>query len=174
MVKGDFLIRLPYLSTFTIVFALVISFPLGVKAQERENSAALIKQKIEVRELKKELNIFYNKKEEEYQKRKKELEEILAKIEKEKKEIKTLRDQNLTILKDINGEVESKMAKIYNKMKPKTAAGIFNQMITEGKVEDVFAIILKIKENNVTALMKYLSPQNASMLTVMLKNYKVK
>ncbi len=44
-------------------------------------------------------------------------------------------------------------------MKPKIAAGIFNQMINEGKIEDVFAIILKLKENKVTSLMKYLSPK---------------
>lgn len=143
-------------------------------AEERVSSAALIKQKIEVKELKKELNIFYNKKEEEYQKRKKELDVILGKIEKERKEIESLKNQNLEILKDIKGEVESKTAKVYNKMKPKIAAGIFNQMIVEGKVEDVFAIILKIKENKVTALMKYLSTENASMLTLMLENYKNK
>ena len=142
-------------------------------ADERVSSAALIKQKIEVKELKKELNIFYNKKEKEYQQRKKELDTILAKIEKEKKDIQALKDRNAEILKDIKGEVESKTAKVYNKMKPKIAAGIFNQMISEGKVEDVFAIILKIKENKITALMKFLSPKNASMLTLMLKNYKV-
>jgi len=142
-------------------------------ADERVSSAALIKQKIEVKELKKELNIFYNKKEKEYQQRKKELDTILAKIEKEKKDIQALKDRNSEILKDIKGEVESKTAKVYNKMKPKIAAGIFNQMISEGKVEDVFAIILKIKENKITALMKFLSPKNASMLTLMLKNYKV-
>ena len=155
-------------------FLFIITFVLTfLHAEERVSSAALIKQKIEVKELKKELNIFYNKKEEEYQKRKKELDTILAKIEKEKKEIEALKKRNLEILKDIKGEVDSKTAKIYNKMKPKIAAEIFNQMITEGKVEDVFAIILKIKENKVTAMMKFLSPKNASMLTLMLKNYKV-
>ncbi len=158
------MIRYLFLITFLLIFA---------QSEERVSSAALIKQKIEVKELKKELNIFYNKKEKEYQKRKKELDVILAKIEKTKKEIESLKEQNLETLKNIKGEVESKTAKIYNKMKPKIAAGIFNQMITEGKVEDVFAIILKIKENKVTALMKYLSPKNASMLTLMLRNYKV-
>ena len=158
------MIRYLFVITFLLIF---------VQAEERVSSASLIKQKIEVKELKKELNIFYNKKEKEYQKRKKELDIILAKIEKTKKEIESLKKDNVEILKDIKGEVESKTAKIYNKMKPKIAAGIFNQMITEGKVEDVFAIILKIKENKVTALMKYLSPKSASMLTLMLENYKV-
>jgi flagellar motility protein MotE (MotC chaperone) len=168
-VKGDFLIRTLFKITFISTFIFT-----SLLAEERISSAALIKQKIEVKELKKELNIFYNKKEEEYQKRKKELDVILSKIEKEKNEIESLKNQNLEILKDIKGEVESKTTKIYNKMKPKIAAGVLNQMIAEGKVEDVFAIILKIKESNVTALMKYLSIENASTLTLMLENYKNK
>ena len=143
-----------------------------LNAEEKITSAALMKQKIEVIELKKDFNNFYNKKIKEYEDRKKELDTILAKVEKEKKEIENLRDENLRILKDIKGEVDSKTAKIYNKMKAKIAASIFNQMISEGKVEDVFAIILTIKENKVTELMKFLSPENASMLTLMLKNYK--
>lgn len=152
-----------------LVCFLTISFSFS--QEERTSSAALIKQKIEIKELKKELNVFYNKKEKEYQERKKELETLLSKVEKEKKEIQQLHDSNLQILKDIKGEVQSKTAKIYNKMKPKIAAGIFNQMIIDGKIEDVFDIILKLKESNVTSLMKFLSPKNASMLTQMLKNY---
>lgn len=154
-----------------LVVFLFFSF-LGA-VEERVSSAALIKQKIEIKELKKQLNIFYNKKEKEYQKRKKELEIILGKIEKEKKDIQELHDKNEQILLDVKGAVDSKTAKIYNKMKPKIAASIFNQMINEGKVEDVFDIILKLKENNVTSLMKFISPKNASMLTQMLMAYKV-
>lgn len=156
------------------LFIVLVFISFSLSAQEKTSSAALIKQKIEIKELKKELNAFYNKKEEEYQMRKKELDDILKKIEKEKKEIEAIRDENLGILKDIKGEVEGKTAKIYNKMKPKIAAGIFNQMITEGKIEDVFAIILKLKENKVTSLMKYLSPKNASILTQMLHDFNVK
>lgn len=155
---------------FSII--LILSFTFLNAAEETTNSAALTKQKIEIKELKKELNIFYNKKEEEYQKRKKELDTILAKVEKEKKEIEDLKNENSQLLKDIKGEVDSKTSKIYNKMKAKIAASIFNQMISEGKVEDVFDIILIIKENKVTELMKFLSPRNASILTLMLNNYK--
>lgn len=165
VVKGDFLLRV--ISIFLFIFTIL-------SAEEKTSSAALIKQKIEIKELKKELNIFYNKKEKEYQARKKELDDILAKIEKEKNEIKSLRDENAQILKDIKGEVESKTAKIYNKMKPKIAAEIFDQMISDGKIEDVFDIILKLKENNVTSLMRYLSPKNASILTQMLQDFNVK
>ncbi len=155
-----------------IVFLFSINLLLGLE-EDKVSSAALVKEKIEVQELKKQLNVFYNKKEKEYQLRKKELESILATIEKEKQEIKDLRDNNISLLKDIKGEVESKTSKIYNKMKPKIAAGIFNQMIIDGKIEDVFDIILRLKEKNVTLLMKYLSPKSASLITQMLKDYKV-
>jgi len=104
---------------------------------------------------------------------KKELENILTQIEKEKNEIKKLHDDNLEILKDIKGEVESKTSKIYNAMKAKNAAEIFNQMISEGKIDDVFDIILKLKENNVTQIMKFLSVPNASILTQKLENYNI-
>ena len=155
-----------------LIILLLISL-ISLNAQEEKvTSAALIKQKIEVKELKKELNNFYNKKEVEYQERKKELLDLIKKIENEKKAIAKIRDENLQLLQDINGEVEAKTSKIYNKMKPKVAASIFNEMINNGKVEDVFDIILRLKENNVTSLMKFLSPKNAAMLTIMLKEYR--
>lgn len=122
-------------------------------------------------DLKKELNNFYKEKETEYQQRKKELEGILAQIEKERSQIQKLRDENLQILQDIKLEVESKTSKIYNAMKPKNAADIFNQMIGEGKIEDVFDIMIKLKENNVTQIMKFLTIENASMITQKIENY---
>ncbi len=155
------------------LFITIILFCGFSYAQEGQSSAALIKQKIEIKELKKELNDFYNRKEKEYQTRKKELETILAKIEKEKKDIEDLHNRNKQILSDIKGEVESKTSKIYNKMKPKIAASIFNAMINDGKIEDVFDIIVRLKESNVTSLMKFLSPKNAATLTNMLQNYNV-
>ena len=136
-----------------------------------ETSSSLTKQRIEVMDLKKELNNFYKEKETEYQQRKKELEGILAQIEKERSQIQKLRDENLQILQDIKLEVESKTSKIYNTMKPKNAADIFNQMIGEGKIEDVFDIMIKLKENNVTQIMKFLTIENASMITQKIENY---
>ena len=90
-----------------------------------------------------------------------------------KTEIKNLHDKNLEILQDIKLAVESKTSKIYNQMKPKIAADIFNQMIGEGKIDDVFDIILKLKESNVTQIMKFLSVPNASILTQMLENFNI-
>lgn len=157
---------------FIITLFLFFSI-FNLNAQE-VNSATLIKQKIEIRELKKDLNTFYNNKEKEYQKRKKELDTLLGKIEKEKKEIEAIRNENAQLLANIKGEVANKTADIYNKMKPKIAADIFNQMIMDGKIEDVFDIILRLKVNKVTSLMKYISPENGSILTQMLKDYSAK
>lgn len=151
---------------------ILILMSLLLNANEESNSA-LTKQKFEVIELKKELNNFYNEKEQEYQERKKELENILSQIEKEKNEIKKLHDKNLEMLQDIKLEVQSKTSKIYNSMKPKIAADIFNLMISEGKIDDVFDILLKLKESNVTQIMKFLSTPNASIITEMLGNYNI-
>jgi len=154
-----------------ILLSIFLISSLNLSANE--TSSALIKQKIEIRELKNELSTFYNQKEEEYKLRKKEIEDILKKVQKEKDEIKELHDKNLAILKDIKQLVQSKTTKIYNSMKPKVAAAIFNEMINEGKIEDVFDIILKLKEKKVTLLMKSLSVTNAASLTLMLENYNI-
>ncbi|RXJ56371.1 hypothetical protein [Candidatus Marinarcus aquaticus] len=153
-----------------ILFFITASIALSAPQDE----LSYIKQKDEINALKKELTQFYNTKEAEYQKQKKELEQLLATIQKEKKETTELVKRNQEILKDIKGEVASKTAKIYNKMKPKVAAAILNQMMDEGKVEDVFDIILKLKEKNVTTLMKFLSVPNAATITEKLKNYHTK
>lgn len=152
-----------------LFFILLGTFAFGVE----ETSSSLTKQRIEVMDLKKELNIFYKEKETEYQQRKKELEGILSQIEKERNAIQKLHDKNLEILQDIKLEVENKTSKIYNSMKPKNAADIFNQMIGEGKIEDVFDIMIKLKENNVTQIMKFLTIENASMITQKIENFSV-
>lgn len=157
------MIRVVFLISF-IVFSYI----------NAENNISYAKQKLEIQELKKELNNFYNRKEKEYKERKKELDTILKQVQKEKEEIKSLHDNNLSLLQDIKQTVESKTSKIYNKMKPKIAAKIFDEMMNEGKIDDVFDIILRIKEKNITAVMRYLSIPNAAMLTQMLKDYNSK
>ena len=152
-----------------LFFIFLGTFAFGVE----ETSSSLTKQRIEVMDLKKELNIFYKEKETEYQQRKKELEGILSQIEKERNAVQKLHDKNLEILQDIKLEVENKTSKIYNSMKPKNAADIFNQMIGEGKIEDVFDIMIKLKENNVTQIMKFLTIENASMITQKIENFSV-
>lgn len=148
---------------------LTIFFVVQINAVE--TSSSLTRQKMEVLELKNELNNFYNEKEKEYQSQKKELENLLAQVEKEKAETKRLHDKNLALLKDIRAEVQSKTVKIYDGMKAKNAAEIFDQMINEGKIEDVFDIILRLRESNVTQILKFLTVTNASRLTQKLEKY---
>ena len=151
---------------------LTIFFTMFVNAQE--TSSSLTRQKLEVLELKKEFQNFYDEKEKEYQDNKKELEDILTQIEKEKIEIKALHEKNAQVLKEIKLEVDTKVAKIYNAMKAKNAAQIFDNMISEGKIDDVFAIILRLKENNVTQILKFMDISHSSILTHLLEDYKNK
>ena len=136
-------------------------------------SNSLVKQRKEVLDLKKELNDFYMKKEKEYKKQKLEIKKILTQVENEKKEIESLFNRNKEILNDIEGAVGSKNSKIYNSMKPKRAALILDKMIEDGKIEDVFDIILKLKEKQVTLMLNFLSIENAATLTQMLENYSI-
>lgn len=91
---------------------IVIVFSLSLNAAV-ETSSSLTKQKMEVLELKNELNNFYNEKEKEYQRQKKELQDILTKIEQEKAEIKRLYEKNDEILKEIRSEVVKKINKSF-------------------------------------------------------------
>ena len=149
---------------------IVIVFSLSLNAAV-ETSSSLTKQKMEVLELKNELNNFYNEKEKEYQRQKKELEDILTKIEQEKAEIKRLYEKNDEILKEIRSEVVKKSIRVFELMKAKVAAEIFDQMILEGKIEDVFDIIVRLKDSNVSNIMKTMSLENSSRLIQKLERY---
>ncbi|QKF58373.1 hypothetical protein ACN2EN_01795 [Aliarcobacter lanthieri] len=151
-------------------FFIILFFAITLNANI-ETSSSLTRQKMEVLELKNELNNFYTEKEKEYQLNKKELEEILTKIEQEKAEIKRLHDKNEQILKDIRAEIQKKSIRVFELMKAKVAAEIFDQMILEGKLEDVFDIIIRLKEANISNIMKFLSLENASILTQKLERY---
>ncbi len=149
---------------------IVIVFSLSLNAAV-ETSSSLTKQKMEVLELKNELNNFYNEKEKEYQRQKKELEDILTKIEQEKAEIKRLYEKNDETLKEIKSELVKKSIRVFELMKAKVAAEIFDQMILEGKIDDVFDIIVRLKEANVSNIMKTMSLENSSRLIQKLERY---
>jgi len=153
-----------------IMSLFLMSLILGAATGE---SNSLVKQRKEILDLKKELNDFYIKKEKEYQKQKLDIKKLLAQVENEKREIEDVYNKNKNILNDIEGAIGSKTSKIYNSMKPKRAAQIFDKMIEDGKIEDVFDIILKLKEKKVTLLLNSLSVDNAATLTQMLENYSI-
>lgn len=137
------------------------------------DNASYVKQKQEIQDLKKDLNAFYMKKDKEYKKKQKELEDLLLRIKKDKKDINDIKKQNKALLKKIDGKIKSKTADIYNKMSPKVAARIFDKMVKDNKLQSVFAILIKLKDKQITAIMKYLDVNNAAQLTQMLRTYKV-
>lgn len=152
------MIRIVIVSIFFVIFLNAV-----------ETSSSLTRQKIEVLELKNELNNFYEQKEKEYQAQKKEIEDLTLKLEQEKAEIKQLHDKNEELLLAIRQEIKRKMVSVFEQMKAKTAAQIFDQMILEGKIEDVFDIIIRLKETNISNIMKFLSLENASLVTYRLE-----
>ncbi|MDY0327080.1 MAG: hypothetical protein RBR07_02425 [Arcobacteraceae bacterium] len=154
---------------FKILLFLALNCTLVFSAVVQESGDD--KQKQEILRLKQELNDFYNKKEEEYQIRKKELDDLLVKIEKTKLETEDIKNTNKQILEDIKAEVSTKTSSIYNTMKPKNAADIFNKMVDEGKIQDVFDIIVTLKTKNITEILRYLNIENAAILTKMMQDY---
>ncbi len=137
------------------------------------DNTSYVKQKQEIQDLKKDLNAFYTKKDKEYKKKQKQLEDLLLRIQKDKKAIQNMRNEDKKLLKQIAGKIKSKTSDIYNKMSPKVAAKIFDKMIKENKLKSVFAILIKLKDKQITAIMKYLDVNNAAQLTQMLRIYKI-
>jgi len=124
----------------------------------------LYKEKQELIAVKDELNDFYEKKELEYQKNKTQLEQIEQEIKTSQKDIQKIQDKNQKILKEIKRELINKAIRMYDKMKPKTVANIFNEMINNGKIDKVFDIIIRMKEKNVIKLMKNLDIKTSALL----------
>ena len=153
----------------SLVFIFITSFLYA-----QESVTEFQKQKDEIVKLKKELTEFYNIKEKEYQDRKKELVTIQTNIEKTKKDIESIKNENLKLLNSITQNVQTKTSSIFNGMKAKNAAEILNQMIADGKIEDVLDIIITLNEKNVTTILKFMSVENSAQLTLMIKNYSKK
>lgn len=79
--------------------------------------------------------------------------------------------KKLLLLKEIRSEVVKKSIRVFELMKAKVAAEIFDQMILEGKIDDVFDIIVRLKEANVSNIMKTMSLENSSRLIQKLERY---
>jgi flagellar motility protein MotE (MotC chaperone) len=155
-----------------IMVKLMVFIIVSVISYAQEfTSGDITRQKNEIAQLKKEFNEFYSKKESEYKKQKEDLLKLKKSIDVEKKEIETLYKKNQDLFERLTKASKTKTVKIYNKMKPKIIAKIFNQMIDDGKIDDVFDIILGLKENKVTQFMKFINVESAATLTKMLKDY---
>ncbi len=130
------------------------------------------KEKQELILLKKELNEFYEKKEIQYKKQKQELEDILTKIESNKKIIEDTKKANQKIKDEITREITTKAIIIYDKMKLKVALNIFKTMVSDGKINEVFDIIMRLKQKRILDLLKKFDVPTKTILMDKMKNYK--
>jgi len=129
----------------------------------------IYKEKQELLDVKDELNKFYETKELEYQKNKTELENIHKAIQASELNIQKLKDKNEKILQEIKGELANKAIRMYDKMKPKMVANIFTEMVNNGKIDQVFDIMIRMKEKNVIKLMKKLDIQTSTLVMEKMK-----
>ena len=153
---------------------LILIFSLNILLAAVYKEGDIIRQKEELKKLKKELDEFYQLKEKEYKRQKQQLQKLLNEIKKEKEAILKIKKENEQLLKEIKGEIKSKTIKIYNKTKPKIVAKIFTQMIKDEKINEVFDIMVRMKTKQITTLLKFLDPKDAALLTDMLNKQKIK
>ncbi len=124
----------------------------------------LYKEKQELIAIKDELNEFYEKKELEYQKNKLQLENIQKSIKAAEKSIQNLKDENQKTLDEINRVITSKAMKMYDKMKLGVVINIFNEMINNGKIDEVFDIMIRMNEKRVMSILKKLDTQTSTLI----------
>jgi len=129
------------------------------------------KQKQELILLKKELNEFYEKKETQYQKQKKELEDILVKIQADKQKVEDIQKTNQKFKDEITRLITSRAITMYDKMKVKVALDIFKAMVADGKINEVFDIIIKLKQKRVLTLLKKFDIPTKTILMDMMQKY---
>jgi len=145
-----------------IVLCSFILINLSQAAVTKEG--ALYKEKQELLSIKDELNEFYEIKELEYQKNKAELEKLEKEIKKAEKSILEKKKKTQNILDEINRVITSKSSLMYDKMKLGTVVNIFNEMISNGEIDEVFDIMLRMKEKRVMKILKKFDTKTSTIL----------
>jgi hypothetical protein len=125
---------------------------------------ALYKEKQELLSVKDELNDFYEIKELEYQKNKSELEKLQKIIKESEDNILKMKDSNQEILDQINRVITTKAMLMYDKMKLGVVVNVFNEMISNGEIDEVFDILMRMKEKRVIKILKKFDTQTSTVL----------
>ncbi len=154
---------------FFIFFIFIVSLQ-AVVMKEGE----FTKEKAELSKLKKDLDFFYKDKDNEYKKQKAELETLNKDIQAKLDKIEATKAENQKILDEIDGKISNKSIDLYAKMKDKLVYKILQEKIDNGKINDVFDIIIRLKEKKVMALMKMFDVKVSTELMDRMKNYKSK
>lgn len=154
------------------IVSLAILFNLAHAMGTQES--ALYKEKQELQAVKDELNEFYEIKELEYQKNKAELEKIQKAIKQDEQSIQETKKKNQEILDEINRVITSKAMLMYDKMKLGVVINVFNEMIDNGEIDEVFDIMIRMKEKRVMKILKKLDTKTATILMKKLRINKEK
>ena len=152
---------------FLIIF---VTNTYAVVMQEGE----FVKQRAELEKLKKELDEFYNIKEKEYKKNKQSIDKVNLNIQSQLEEIKKIKQKNQKILDEIENKIVSKAMKLYSKMKPKLVKKILQKKIDSGDINEVFDIMVRLKEKRVMKLLKMFDVETSTQLMNMISKYKSK
>ena len=151
-----------------IILAIFVNFSYAIVMEEGN----LYKEKQELMAVKDELNEFYESKELEYQKRKAELENIHKKIKDDEENIIKIRDENQKTLDEINRVISSKAMLMYDKMKMGVVINVFNEMIKNEELDEVFDIIVRLKDKRAMVILKKLDTKVSTKLMKKMKHYK--
>ncbi|MGB5867704.1 MAG: hypothetical protein WBG69_07520 [Arcobacteraceae bacterium] len=143
-----------------LLTVLIINLSFGAIIKE----SAIYKEKQELMAVKDELNEFYEIKELEYQKNKAELQALQKSIKKDEQSILDTKKANQEILDEINRVITSKAMLMYDKMKLGVVINVFNEMIANGKIDEVFDIMVRMKEKRVMKILKKFDTQTATIL----------
>lgn len=139
---------------------LLLNFAHAVSTKE----GALYKEKQELLAVKDELNEFYEIKELEYQKNKAELEDLQKDIKNAERIILETKESNQKILDEINRVITSKAVLMYDKMKLGVVINVFNEMIGNGEIDEVFDIMIRMKEKRVMKILKKFDTKTSTIL----------
>ena len=130
----------------------------------KNTDSTYYKEKEELLTVKDELNEFYETKELEYQKNKAELQKIQKEILKAEENIKKLKEENDKTLQEIKRELTSKAMRMYDKMKLGVVVNVFNEMINNGEIDEVFDIMVRMKEKRVMKILKKLDTKTSTII----------
>ena len=137
---------------------------LNVSYAASTKEGALYKEKQELLAVKDELNEFYEIKELEYQKNKAELEQLQKSIKASEKAILKTKNDNQKILDEINRVITDKSMLMYDKMKLGVVINVFNEMIRNGEIDEVFDIMIRMKEKRVMKILKKFDTETSTIL----------
>jgi len=130
----------------------------------------LAKARQEVKNLKRELDEYYVKKEIDFAATQKNNRMILIKIKHERREMEKLKKQMEKLLAEIGKKTKSKSIKIYSKMRINKLSALLRKMYANGEEERVFRILVKLKEDRVAKLFETFDSDMAITLLALIDN----